>query len=143
MVSKISLLYAISDEITSNVFRSIALAHLKSDILMTRLNLTRKQYYSRISLLTQAGLVKREKGKYLLTAFGKVIYNAETNLETKVENALNNYWKLKAIDALQMSSREEGNKIISALIDDQEIRSILLNEEPLAIEKVSGVPTTI
>jgi hypothetical protein len=65
---------------------------------------------------------KREKGKYLLTTFGKVIYNAMTNLDRKLENALSNYWKLKAIDTIQMLSREESNRIISALIDDQEIQ---------------------
>lgn len=134
MISKTSLLYAISDEITSNIFRNIVLAHSKGDILITRLNLTRKQFYSHLSLLTQAGLVKREKGKYLPTAFGKVIYNAMTDLDAKVENALSNYWKLKAIDAIQMLSREESNRLISTLIDDQEIRSILLNEELQLIE---------
>jgi predicted transcriptional regulator len=134
MVSKTSLLYAISDEITSSIFRNIILAHSKGDILITRLNLTRKQFYSHLSLLTQAGLVKREKGKYLPTAFGKVIYNAMTDLDGKLENALSNYWKLKAIDAIQMLSREESNRLISTLIDDQEIRSILLNEELQLIE---------
>jgi predicted transcriptional regulator len=134
MVSKTSLLYAISDEITSNIFRNIVLAHSKGDILITRLNLTRKQFYSHLCLLTQAGLVKREKGKYLPTAFGKVIYNAMTDLDGKLENALSNYWKLKAIDAIQMLSREESNRLISTLIDDQEIRSILLNEELQLIE---------
>lgn len=134
MISKTSLLYAISDEITSNIFRNIVLAHSKGDILITRLNLTRKQFYSHLSLLTQAGLVKREKGKYLPTAFGKVICNVMTDLDGKLENALSNYWKLKAIDAIQMISREESNRIISTLIDDQEIRSILLNEELQLIE---------
>jgi len=130
MVPKTSLLYAISNESTSNIFESIAIAHSKGDILITRLKITRKQYYSRLSLLTQAGLVKKEKGKYPLTAFGKVIHSAKTNFDGKVENALNNYWKLKTIDALKMSSREESNNVISALIDDQEIRSALLDEEP-------------
>lgn len=130
MVSKTSLLYAISHESTSSLFKNIATTGLRGDILITSLKLTRKQYYSRISLLTQDDLVKREKGKYLLTAFGKVIHNAMTNFDGKLENALNNYWKLKAIDAIQMSSREESNTIISALIDDREIRKVLLNEEP-------------
>jgi predicted transcriptional regulator len=125
-----SLLHVISDERTSNIFKSIALAHMKGDILMKHLKLSRRQYYSRISLLTQDGLVKREKGKYLLTALGKVIYDILTDLEKKLENALNNYWKLKAIDAIQMSSREENNTVISAIIDDEEIRRVLLNKEP-------------
>src|SRR6266571_8834728 len=128
MVSKISLLFAISDKKASNIFKSIASADSSTDILITQFKLTRKQYYSRMSRLVQAGLVKRQKGRYLLTAFGKVIYSAQMNLETKIENALNNYWKLKAIDSLEMPSKEETDKVISVLIDNQEIKGILTND---------------
>ena len=83
-----------------------------------------------MSSLTKAGLVKREKGRYLLTEFGKVIYGAHVNLESKIESALNNYWKLMAIDSMKISSRQEHNEVISALIDNQEIKSILMKEEP-------------
>ena len=129
MVSKISLLISISDKKASNIFKSIASADSNTDILINQLKLTRKQYYSRMSRLLQAGLVKRQKGRYLLTAFGKVIYSAQMNLEAKIENALNNYWKLKAIDSLEMPSREETGKVICALIENEEIKTILMNEE--------------
>ena len=66
MVSKISLLYVLSDKEASNIFKSIASAESNSDILITQLKLTRKQYYSRISRLTKAGLVKRQKADILL-----------------------------------------------------------------------------
>src|SRR6266487_765703 len=124
MVSKISLLFAISDKKASNIFKSIASAGSNTDILISQLKLTRKQYYSRMSRLIQAGLVKRQKGRYLLTAFGKVIYGAQMNLETKIENALDNYWKLKAIDSLEMPSREE-------------IKSVLMKEESELSEEVT------
>ena len=129
MVSKISLLFAISDKKASNIFKSIASAGSNTDILISQLKLTRKQYYSRMSRLVQAGLVKRQKGRYLLTAFGKVIYSAQMNLEAKIENALDNYWKLKAIDSLEMPSREETGKVICALIENEEIKSVLMKEE--------------
>ena len=76
----------------------------------------------------KVGLVKRQKGRYLLTAFGKVIYSAHIDLETKIENALNNYWKLKAIDSLEMPSREETDKVISVLIENEEIKGILTKD---------------
>ena len=129
MVSKISLLFAISDKKASNIFKSIASAGSNTDILISQLKLTRKQYYSRMSRLLQAGLVKRQKGRYLLTAFGKVIYSAQMNLEAKIENALDNYWKLKAIDSLEMPSREETGKVICALIENEESKSVLMKEE--------------
>jgi hypothetical protein len=124
-----TILDAISDKKALNIFKSIASTSSNSDILISHLKLTRKQYYSRMSNLIRAGLVKRQKGRYFLTPFGKVIYSAQINLEVKIENAINNYWKLKAIASMDMSSREESNKIISALIDNQEIKSILMKED--------------
>ena len=132
LVSKITIIEAISDKIASNIFKSIASSKSNSDILITRLKLTRKQYYSRTSCLLKAGLVKRQKGRYLLTSFGKIIYSAQMNLETKIESALTNYWKLRAIDSME-SSTDDHNKIVSALIDDQEIKGALLKEESVRI----------
>jgi hypothetical protein len=81
-----------------------------------------------MSLLIRAGLVKKEEGRYLLTIIGKVISCAQLNFEAKLESAFDNYWKLKAIDSLE--SFEERNNIISVLIDDEEIKTILLNQGP-------------
>jgi hypothetical protein len=128
LTSKLAILGAISDNRASNILKSIASADSNSDILITELKLTRKQYYSRMSGLIKAGLVKRQRGRYLLTAFGKVIYSAQMSLEAKIENALNNYWKLKAIDSLEMPSREENDKVISLLLDNQEIKDILIKD---------------
>ena len=128
MVSKVTILNAIFDRTASNLFKCIASTHSNSDLLKTHLKLTRKQYYARMSLLIKAGLVKKEKGIYLLTTLGKIISSAQLNLEAKFESALDNYWKLKAIDPLE--SFEERNNIISALIDNEEIKSVLLNKGP-------------
>ncbi|MDQ6866447.1 MAG: hypothetical protein M3044_21790 [Thermoproteota archaeon] len=128
LTSKLGILVAISDNRASNILKSIASADSNSDILITELKLTRKQYYSSMSGLIKAGLVKRQRGRYLLTAFGKVIYSAQMSLEAKIESALNNYWKLKAIDSLEMPSREENDKVISMLIDNQEIKDILIKD---------------
>jgi predicted transcriptional regulator len=127
-LSKLAVLQATSDRRASNLLKNIAASDSNSDILITQLNLTRKQYYSRMSCLINAGLVKRQKGRYLLTAFGKVIYNAQVNLETKIETALTNYWKLKAIDSMEMPSREETDKVISVLIENDEIKGILTKD---------------
>jgi len=88
-----------------------------------------------MSLLINGGLVKKEKGRYLLTEFGRVIYSAQLDFEAKLEAALDNYWKLKAIDSLHSAS-EERRTVISWLIDDQETKDILLNGEQPKI--VSG-----
>jgi len=82
----------ISDDKSLLIFKTIFLASGdSSEILRAQLKLTRKQYYSRISRLTKAGLVKRQKGRYFVTAFGKVIYDAQRLLGSAVKN----HWKLK------------------------------------------------
>ena len=61
----------ISDDKSLLIFNTIFLASGdSSEILINQLKLTRKQYYSRITRLVKAGLVKRQKGRYLLTANG-------------------------------------------------------------------------
>jgi predicted transcriptional regulator len=46
-----------------------------------------------------AGLVKRHKRKYSLTLLGKVVYDSQM----MVGKALQDYWKLKAIESIEMS----------------------------------------
>ena len=121
------VLTAISDKESLELFRFIAANNGDSDGLRTKTNLTRKQYYSRLSRMTKAGLVKRKKGKHSLTAFGKVIYDAQTI----VERAVNNYWRLKAIDSLEISNdlpEEERIKLIDSLLDNNHIKEILYNK---------------
>ena len=95
----------------------------------SKAKLTRKQYYSRMSSLMKAGLIKRKNGKHTLTAFGKIIYNI---VEIKIENAVNNYWNIKAIDSLEASDHlplEERKKLIDNLLDTQEIKDILVSPD--------------
>ena len=119
----------ISDEKSLLIFNTIFLASGdSSDILIKQLKLTRKQYHSRITRLVKAGLVKRQKGRYFLTSFGTVIYDAQRLLG----NAVKNYWKLKALDSLggvnnDSIPKEECNKIIDQMINNQQIKQILLS----------------
>jgi predicted transcriptional regulator len=126
LVLKTAILETIYDLKTSNIFRTIASKQSSTDILISELKLTRKEYYTRISRLAKAGLVKREKGKYLITTFGRVIYSAYLDLETRIESAIQDYWKLKALDLMNISSTEENESIISTLIENQEIKNVLL-----------------
>ena len=89
------------------------------------MQLTRKQYYSRISRLIKTGLVKRENERYTLTSFGKVIYDIQITIEV----ALENFWKLKAIDSLQAAdstlSKEEQTKVLDVLIQNDKIKEVI------------------
>ena len=120
----------ISDDKSLLIFNTIFLASGdSSDILINQLKLTRKQFYSRITRLVKAGLVKRQKGRYSLTSFGTVIDDAQRLLG----NAVKNYWKLRAIDSLGGATNdsipeEERNKIIDKMINNREIKEILLSK---------------
>ncbi|PWU82153.1 MAG: hypothetical protein DLM72_03040 [Candidatus Nitrosopolaris wilkensis] len=132
-------LKAISDDESLILFNTIALSSGDTDILITRLNLTRKQYYSRISKLINAGLMARKNRKYFLTSYGKVVYEAHM----LIGMALQNYWKLKAIDSMLSDtnyeiSGEERKRVIDTLIESDTIKEILgyKNLAPAKKEKI-------
>ncbi len=122
-----NVLAAISDKQSLELFRYIADTNGDSDALRAKINLTRKQYYSRLSRMTKVGLVKRKNGKHFLTAFGKVVYDAQKT----IEKAVDIFWKLKAVDSLELSGElpeEERAKLIDNLLDNKEIKQILSNK---------------
>ena len=124
MVSSHSLskvLSAIADAKSLFIFQSIAPGFVESDDLLKKANLSRKQYYSRISAIMDAGLVTRKNKKYCLTSLGKIVYE----LQTTTQNALNNYWKLKAIDSFDGASEREQEQVIESLIGDENLRVLL------------------
>jgi hypothetical protein len=121
------ILKKISDDKALTLFNNIALSKDSDRVPLKEMNLSTKQYYSRISGLSSAGLIKKRQGKYTLTALGKVVYNAHT----VVGKALGYYWKMKAIESIQMSSgqelaREDMLQLIQSLIDSHQVRDILI-----------------
>jgi predicted transcriptional regulator len=124
MVSVVEILEAISDVKSLKLFNTIATKGGNSEDLSVQLKLSRKEYYSRMSRLMKTGMVKRKNGKHFLTAFGKVIYDAQVTVKKAVES----YWKLKAIDSIDLSDEitvKERDKLIQTLVDYVEIREIL------------------
>lgn len=119
------ILDAISDARALAVYKTIASEKANSNLLITKMQLTRKQYYSRISRLIKTGLVKRENGRYTLTSFGKVIYDIQITIEV----ALENFWKLKAIDSFQAAdstlSKEEQTRVFDVLIQNDKIKEVI------------------
>jgi hypothetical protein len=123
------VLKKISDDKTLTLFNTIAVSNGDKYISLKEMNLTTKQYYSRISGLLNTGLIKRHKGKYSITLFGKVVYDTQMI----IGKALTHYWKLKAIESIEMSSnvrlpKEELTQLINTLIDNYSIKDILIKE---------------
>jgi hypothetical protein len=120
----VNILKAIADDKSLVLFNTIAIEGGDSDILVSRLGLTRKQYYARISGLLKTGLISRKNRLYRLTSFGKIVYDAQLT----IGKAASTFWKLKAIDSFDSEHKlpvDERNKIVNALIDNQDIIKIL------------------
>jgi hypothetical protein len=120
------ILKGISDDKSQVLFNCIALSTGQKSILIKQMHLSAKQYYLRISGLTNAGLIKRNQGGHSLTSLGRLVYKANTT----IEKALSYYWKMKAIESILLSlpaelSREDITDLIESLIDNHEIRDII------------------
>ena len=126
MISIVDILKSISDDKGLILFNTIALANGGSEIQIRRMGLTSKQFYSRISKLTKADLIKRKYGRYSLTVLGRVVYEAHTT----IGKALMYYWKLKAIESIETSPsfklpKDDLAKLVDTLIDNQQIKDIV------------------
>ena len=129
MISTAGIISAISDDEALSLFKAIALSENDcSSILITKLRLSRRQYYSSMEKLMNAALVRRINGKYSLTSLGKVIFYSYE----KIETAIKYHWKLKTVDSILMSANvelpaEECRRIIDNLIDNNEIKAVLIS----------------
>ena len=119
-----NILRVLSVDKSLALFETIAVGSSASGVLRSRLELTRKQYYSRMSALLKAGLIQRQSGSYSLSSFGKIVYDALVI----IGKALENYWKLAAIDSVQHLPEIGRNKIIEVLIDNPQIKESLLRD---------------
>jgi hypothetical protein len=95
-----------------------------------------KRYYTRLSKLKNALIIKRKGRSYEMTAFGLVIYDM---IQT-VRLAHDLHWKLQVIDAIEDRVPDaERRQIIESLIADRSIRRSLTeirlaNVEPTKVD---------
>src|SRR5918994_2431786 len=117
------VLNSISDDRPLSIFRLIGDVNSNGEISLKKLGLSRKQYYSRISAMMATGLIKRQRGIYYLTPFGKVIYCCIMI----VKSALKNYYSLKAVEYIEGSgfSNEDFSKLVNTLIDNRQVKEFL------------------
>ena len=122
--SILSALRAISDDKSLALFKTVATLKPKSTVLISKLNITSKEYYSRLSYMREAGLVAKRDANYFLTSFGKIVYESIC----LIEKAASSNWKLKSIDTIKLYKDlpyKEYNNIINTLIEDNTMREIL------------------
>ena len=128
-ISITNVLRTLSDQKTQTLLNAIIEAEAaQSQLLLVQLGLSRRQYYNRITDLVAAGLIRRQRGQYRLSSFGKVIHS----LQKIAERTANNYWKFEAIDSIRMSDNSnlaqiDYMKIVDILLEDVEIKDIYLH----------------
>jgi DNA-binding HxlR family transcriptional regulator len=87
---------------------------------ITKIGLTRKQFYTKLNELITRGIIKREKGKYYLTTFGKIVYDLTFEYMRKLDSVIEDCWKFKALDLLDISdefTNDEKRKIMEQLFN--------------------------
>ena len=114
------------------LFKAVAISDNDcSRILITKLGLSRRQFYSSMEKLMIIGLVRRTSGKHSLTSLGKVIFDCISNIEMSIKY----YWKFKAIDSIAMAEdiktlpAKEYQMIVNNLIDNDEIKAVLVSNK--------------
>ena len=127
---------ALSDNKSLSLFNIIAImsSHASDgqptgEILISRMNMTRRQYYTRINQLRDAGLITKRGTRFVLTSLGRVVYETHRTIGVAIQNR----WKLQAIDSLENSiverrmPAEERYKVMNVLLGDcDKIKDILL-----------------
>jgi hypothetical protein len=127
--SIINVYKALSNESSVRLFTSIAYSNNSNNgtqFSMTDFSLSKPQYYDKINDLRSAGLIFKLKGKYNVTSFGKIIFT----LVKMLDKAAQEHWKLQAIDVMNSAKAmgTDKSKVIDILLDDIEIKEILLKE---------------
>ena len=115
----------ISDDKSLTLFNSVAHMNEKSELLISKLNMTRKQFYARMERLSRQGLIMRKGGQYHLTTLGKIIYHLQNTIGKAAET---NQWKLRTIDTIVDENCMPSNELhvlVDKLIENDELRTIV------------------
>ena len=84
---------------------------------------TPKRYYSRLSKLKKATIIRKKGKSYVLTSFGSILYNT---IQT-IKQAQELQWKLEVVDAIDDNlPQTERASIIESLIPNELMRNILV-----------------
>ncbi|MDQ6864093.1 MAG: hypothetical protein M3044_09735, partial [Thermoproteota archaeon] len=87
----------LSDSTSVNLMKTAYAGRLTSSNYVGKLS--KKQFYTKLKRLCNTGLVeKREDAYYRTTTLGSLVYNGHVKT---LEDALTNFWQLKAIDILK------------------------------------------
>ena len=121
LVTESQILSCISDDMTRQMLSMIKDGRSPS---ISSLDLTRKQYYSRLHSLITHNLIAKINGKYRLTSFGRVVFDWHIVLMQTISEE---FWKLKAVDVLDSSGipSSERSKIMDSLVKSEKLKQFI------------------
>ena len=126
-VTESELMRCIADEKSLQMFRTI---YDGLPVIISGMNMTRKQYYSRLKMIVDANLVDKSNGRYNVTSLGKIVHGFLDFLETALAK---DYWKYAAIDSLTNADlplpAEERAKIVTSIMESKDTAEVLLHQE--------------
>jgi DNA-binding transcriptional ArsR family regulator len=115
---------ALSDSASLKLMKTAYAGRLTSTNYVGKLS--KKQFYTKLKRLYTAGLIeKRKDASYRTTTFGSLVYN---NHVKTLEEALLNFWQLKAIDILKTREdfpSERKESIIDEIIRGGNLRNFI------------------
>ncbi len=120
-----TVMTAVCDAKSFNILATVAHAEVDSQFLLLETRLSTKAFYSRMSRLLKAGIISKKNRKYVITSLGEVVFYC---LDL-IASALNNYWRLSALDslsALDTLPKSEYIKTTKILLGNQRIGTILV-----------------
>ena len=114
----------LADRHSRNIIK-MAYYGLKGPSMSDKVNISKKQFYSRLRRLRDIGVIEKRDSIYRTTTFGSLIYNGQIK---PLEDIIANYWNLKAVDVLK--SRQdfplrEKEKLIEEMIQSTSLKSIV------------------
>ena len=114
----------LSDKTSVNLMKTAYAGRLTSSNYVGKLS--KKQFYTKLKRLCNTGLVeRREDAYYRTTTLGSLVYNGHVKT---LEDALTNFWQLKAIDILKTredfpSDRKES--IIDEIVKGSSLKNFI------------------
>jgi predicted transcriptional regulator len=123
----IQILNMLSDTNVCDVLKTVYAADNSGVDFANQAKLPPTKIYPLISMLQEQHLIEKRNRKYFITIIGRAVYNTKG----LIEKALRHYCKLKLIDSLieqQDIPVSELHKVIDTLIDDYQLKDILIKD---------------
>jgi predicted transcriptional regulator len=128
---------ALSDDASIRIFKLASTGFESGNDVPKKIDVTPKQFYSRMRRLLDNGLIAKDRGFYRLTTLGMAVANTQVK---PLEELLANYWKLVATDELRQSKaipEKEREKVTQSLFSGTGLTEYLGEGGRLPIKIIS------